>query len=144
VLTKFDAFTWLNHGGDRQKALSEASRDGFGKTLQSRPLKGDKAPAGDVAFLAACLASAIKTGPKSKADIIDITLKVTPGDVLLRVANRERRATGRPMIRGFDGVNAQSLRWACEKVSRQAIRTLVHGGEAVFNEESWVLKGMES
>jgi hypothetical protein len=142
-LKKFDAFAILNHGGDRQAALHAAFREGFGRSLPPHPLNNDSALPREVAFLAECLASAIKGGPKSKGEVRDIALRVVPGDVLLRIANRERRATGQSPLRGFGKAHAQSLRWACEKVSRQAIQRLVQAGKADFRSGSRILRKKE-
>ena len=143
-LSKFDAFTLLNHDGDRDAALRAAFRAGFGRSLQPRSVKIDTALRDAVKFLASCLASAVSTGPKSKAEICDIALTVTPPQVLLQIINRELRATGQLRLRSFGDAQAQSVRWACESVSRRAIQRLVKSGTVEFGAGVWILKRKES
>lgn len=143
-LTKFDAFTLLNHDGDRDAALRAAFRDGFGRSLQRRSLTIDSAIQDAVVFLASCLISAVSTGPKLKPEICDIALTVTPPQVLLRIINRELWATGQLRLRSFGDAHAQSVRWACESVSRRAIQRLVKSGTVEFSAASWILKRKES
>ena len=143
-LTKFEAFTILNHDGDRGAALRAAFDDGFGRSLQPQSVKIDTALRDAVKFLAACLASAINSGPKSKPEICDIAMTVAPPRVLLRIINRERRATGKPKLKSFGDARPQSVQWACEHISRQAIQRLVASGDVQFSARSYVLKRKES
>ncbi len=143
-LTKFDSWVILQHDGDRDAALRAAFREGFGKVRDSLPFQPKTEVSDAVAFLAECLDSAINTGPKSKAEICDIALTVTPPQVLLRVINRERRATGKLVLRSLGDASVKYVLWAGESVSRRAIQRLIFNGNAEFSTKSWVLKRKES
>ncbi len=136
-LTKFEAFTRLHHNGDRRAAMRAAKEMGYGQSLPPRPLPPAR---GDVPFLAECLCSALRDGSMDKQAICGVTMKALPDDALLRVVNRDRRATGRPTLKAFGATHAASRLWACEYLSRRAIATLVHQGKACFNEGKWILR----
>lgn len=93
--------------------------------------------------LADCLASVVKTGPKSKQDICDIASAVVPNRVLLRIINEERRATRRKPLDDFGPHPCRSKQWACERISRLAIAMLVRAGKAQFCDSGWVLSPKE-
>jgi hypothetical protein len=138
-LTKFDAYTAFWHGGDRHAALRAARGDGFGDVVPPRPRLKALDTGSAVRFLAECLISATAGGPQSKQDICKIAATVVPPEVLLFIANRERRATGRQTLKAFGPTHDRLRQWACERVSRSAIEILIRSGQAEFNHSRWVL-----
>ena len=133
-LTKFEAFTRINHNGDSKAAMQAAKRMGYGEIPSQRPLP----PAsGDIPFLADCLCSALRSGPMEKQAICGVAAAALSDDALLRIVNRDRRGTGRPPLKT---VGAVSRLWACERLSRRAIAALVHQGKVFFDDRTWVLK----
>jgi hypothetical protein len=138
-LSKFEAFTFLHHGGDRKAALSAAHLKGYGDRLPQRRRREKVDTGSAIRFLSECLASATTTGSRTKQEICDIADTVVPRDILLLIANRERRATGRQTITAFGPPHEQSRRWACERASRHAIEILVQRGQAQFDPQTWVL-----
>jgi len=139
TLTKFEAYTALYHAGDREAALRAARSEGYGEALPTRRRSRSLNVSSAIAFLGECLASATASGPQSKQKICEIASAVVPGDVLLLIANRERRATGRQTLKAFGLNHDRSRQWACERASRQAIETLVRSGQAKFDSQEWVL-----
>jgi len=139
-LTKFEAFTHLHHDGDRRAAMKAAKRLGYGESPSRRPLPPAR---GDAHFLADCLCSALRGGAMDKQAICDVAMKALPDEALLRIVNRDRRGLGWPPVKVC---GAASRLWACERLSRRAIATLVHQGKACFDERKWILqpaKGVE-
>lgn len=133
-LTKFEAFTRINHNGDSKAAMQAAKRMGYGEIPSQRPLP----PARNyVPFLADCLCSALRSGPMEKQAICGVAAAALPDDALLRIVNRDRRGTGMPPLKT---VGAMSRLWACERLSRQAIAVLVHQGKVFFDDRTWVLQ----
>jgi hypothetical protein len=139
-LSKFDAFTFLHHGGDREAALRAAFDDGFGKETLVREVAFSTDVQEAVTFLAECLESAVSIGPKSTAEISDIARSVTPTGVLLRIINRERRMTRKPVVKSVADASDKFVCWAYEQVSQQAIQQLVVQGSATFSSRVGILR----
>lgn len=139
TLKKFDVFALLNFGGDEKAAIAAIRRLGYGipDCLIPKPDESE-----DISLLAQAIQQRLDAGDVSLDDVAKIIPEVARVEVLVAVANRERRSLGQKMIPP-DPLPARTdprLRTGFPRLSSAAAFLLHASGKATLDYASRTLK----